>query len=157
MKKLFCLIALGALTLSACGAEKEAPLMDEIGSDGNYHYENQGLGFGLVLPPDFIYFQTQRKTIGDTILLEIFVPTKDQDYPQEIQSYGKPVTVALFTQEYWDGLLEDEDEKMFYTEIARQNGQVYGLRPWSRVPSDWKQIWNEQYWEKIKDGFYLTN
>lgn len=155
MKKSIILLLAAAFVLTACGQKEEKVNMDELSSDNQYHYENKDLGFGIDLPADFIYYQTQRRQIGDSITVEFFVPTKDQNIPQEIPGYAKPITITLFTQEYWDGLEVDEDEKMFYTELARANDKIYAMRFWSRVPTDWNHIWNEDYAKNLELAFTL--
>lgn len=143
--------------MSACGKEPVKVDMNQLAEDNLYHYVNKDLGFKIDLPADFIYYQTQRRNIGDKIVLEIFVPTSDNQIPQELPDYGKPITVTLFPISYWDGLADDEDEKMFFTELGRTDEYVYGMRFWSRVPSDWNHIWNEEYAKNLELAFSLFN
>lgn len=121
----------------------------------NYFYQNKDLGFSLELPPEFMYFQTQRKKGEDFIDLEIFVPTSDVDYPQEVQSYGKPIVVRIFnSREAWNKV--DEAEKTsFYREIGEKKGKVYTLKVWKDLPLDWQGKWTFEMEEKIVKLFKI--
>lgn len=121
----------------------------------NYFYQNKDLGFSLELPPEFMYFQTQRKKGEDFIDLEIFVPTSDVDYPQEVQSYGKPIVVRIFnSREAWNKI--DEAEKTsFYREIGEKKGKVYTLKIWNDLPLDWQGKWTSEMEENIVKLFKI--
>jgi len=51
------------------------------------------------MPSEFIYYQTQRKNTDDYIDLEIFVPTGDKSYYQEIPGYAKPIVIRIFDKD----------------------------------------------------------
>jgi len=158
MKKIFVLFFI-LLFLSACANNNahsnDKNFMDKPAQDGQYHYLNKDLGFNLTLSEEFIYYQTQRKKINQATLVEFFVPTSDRDYPQEIQSYAKPVTIAIFDNKYWDSLGENQDEKIFYKEIKRNKHKVYTIKFWDSVPEDWKEKWDKDLEEEIKNNFSL--
>lgn len=151
MKKaiVFIFILTLAVALSACNLKK--PLMDKLAEDNNYHYKNADLGFSLTLPPEFIYYQTQRKKIDNFTELAIFVPTSDTKYPQEVASYAKPLTIEVYKKSDWNNL--SEEEKGRFTKSEEKNDRVYGLVVWPTVPDDWKGKWSDEMKNKILDGF----
>ena len=141
------------LLLSGCGqVTGDKVLMDELNNDGFYHYTNIGLGFGVYLPSKFEYYHVQRKNIENYVDIEIFVPTADTSYYQEIQSYAKPIVIRIWDKKYWDEMVEDEDKAM-YLEQGRNRKQVYTVKFWETTPNDWEEIWNEEMKQSILNRF----
>lgn len=138
-----------AVLLSGCGAKKQ--LMDKPAADNNYYYENAGLGFSLVLPPEFIYYQTQRRQIGAATELAIFVPTADTQYQQEVSGYAKPLRVMIYGSGGFEKLTEADKKNQ--EKVGEKNGRVYLMEFWQKIPSDWASKWNEQMKQKIIEGF----
>jgi len=157
--KIFILLLLVVFSLSACSMHKKNKevLMDKPAKDGQYHYKNKDLGFSLILDQDFIYYQTQRKKIGNTRMIEFFVPTSDSNYSQEVPGYGKPLTISIFNLDYWDGLKDNQNEKAFYQEIKRNKNNVYAFKFWDNVPKDWKNKWNKEKEEELIKNFRLID
>ncbi len=125
--------------------------MDELAKDGNYHYQNKDLGFSLVLPPEFIYYQTQRKNTDDFTDIEIFVPTNDTSYPQEVPSYAKPIAIRIFSNDYWNN--SNEEERGLYQKVGAKGNFVYTIRFWDYPPTDWTDKWSEEMKNKIAENF----
>ena len=130
--------------------------MNELAADGQYHYENRDLGFSLVLPKDFAYYQTQRTSNVGYTDLEFFVPTSDAEFSQSIPpSYGKPVVVRIFSSqkdlESQGNITADGNAKI----VGEKGGKIYLMIFWVTVPSDWKQIWNEGYRERLINNFKI--
>lgn len=133
--------------------------MDQPAQDGNFYYQNEDLQFNLVLPPEFLYYQTQRKTTDDFIDIEFFVPTSDSDYPQEAPGYAKPIVIRVFSsQDSW----EKEAEKNIFQELGKGKGwwiaadnKIYTIKFWDKAPSDWQSKWKEEMREAIIDSFEI--
>jgi hypothetical protein len=106
-------------------------------------YENRGLGFSLVLPKSFEYFQTQRIDSKNSKELEIFIPTSDKGYPQEVPGYAKPLVIMVMEDKNWveSGGNNKNDEK--FTEIGRKNNTVFSIRFWNKPPKEWESRWND--------------
>ena len=155
MKKiyLFLIFLTFGILLSSC-SNKNNPIMNELSSDEQYHYKNKDLGFELALPSEFIYYQTQRKESEDFVDLEIFVPTSDTDYPQEIQSYAKPIVVRIFNSDSWSDL--GDNEKNIYEEIGEKKRKVYTIRFWSEIPKDWKDKWSGDMKNDLVKNFKIN-
>lgn len=154
MKKylLALLLAASALTLAACGAKKP-DMRTPVGEKQEYNYRNPDLGFSLMLPSEFIYYQTQRKQTPDFTDLEIFVPTSDTKYAQEVPGYAKPVVVRVFNKNSW--LVSSESDKKIYQKIGEKGDKVYAIRFWDKVPSDWKNKWTASLADQIKQEFQI--
>ncbi|MDA3840488.1 MAG: hypothetical protein PF572_05325 [Patescibacteria group bacterium] len=127
---------------------KEDVLMDELASDNKYHYTNEGLGFSVDFPEQFIYFQTQRNDYKGFIDMEYFVPTSDREYPQQIQSYGKFLTVRIFDKSEYE-----ENENFVY--LGDKNKQIFVAIFWDSVPVDWKNKWSEEVKNEIISSFKM--
>ena len=153
MKKIYLFFAffVFAIFLSGCSSKNQA--MNELADDGKYHYENKDLGFNIVLPSEFIYYQTQRKKVGDIMDLEFFVPTADTSYVQEVFGYAKPVVVRIFEKDDWSAT--DDNEKKIYEKIGEKNNSVFTIKFWEKIPEDWKNKWNDDIKREIIDGFEL--
>jgi len=151
MKKIILASFVLFFVLSGCSAQKQ--LMDKPATDNNYHYQNADLGFSLILPPEFIYYQTQRKVINGATELAIFTPTADTLYQQEVAGYAKPISVMIYTYGDWGKL--SEQNKVGLNKIGEKNNQVYAIQFWQKAPSDWESKWNEQMKENIIQGFKI--
>ncbi len=129
--------------LSGC-FKKQVPISQ--GEDGSYVYTAKDLGFGLTLPKEFQYFQTQRQNKGDYTDLQIFVPTSDTTYPQLIPSYALPITIRVVTNK------EHQPETAF-TIIASDEQKSYYIMFWDKVPFDWAGKWTDTMKKQIIDSF----
>ncbi|MDD5071765.1 MAG: hypothetical protein PHQ42_03450 [Patescibacteria group bacterium] len=141
------------LFLAGCGKE---PIMDQPAQDGKFYYRNKDLGFNLVLPPEFLYYQTQRKETPDYIDLEFFVPTNDTGYPQEVPSYAKPAVVRIFDKDDWEriggeGIFQKLGEKKGW--FSGGEKKVYSIKFWDEPPVDWLDRWSEKIEQEIIGGF----
>ena len=154
MKKIYLFFAffVFAIFLSGCSSKNQA--MNELADDGKYHYKNRDLGFNIVLPSEFIYYQTQRVELENYIDLEFFVPTSDTSYPQEIQSYAKPVVVRIFDSADWENM--NDGEKNIYEKIGEKNKKIYTIRFWNEIPEDWNNKWNEDMKNNLIKEFELN-
>ena len=153
MKKLFFVILLFiALILSGCGYK--GPIMDQIGKNGNYHYQNKDSGFSFKLPPEFQYYQTQRKETEDYIDIEFFVPTTDVTCSREVPGYGKPIVIRVFDGETWQSMTDNE-YKLIYQELVDKDDRVYTIRFWNKIPFDWQDKWKEEMKETITESFIV--
>lgn len=150
MRKTFLLVIVLSLLLTGCHHKEEAD-MGKLGKDGNYHYQNKGLGFNIDLPPEFQYYQVQRKDNLGYIDIEFFVPTSDTEYPQEVQSYAKPIIVRVFDKSAWDGIIEED--RFSWEEIGDKNEKVYTIKFWESIPVDWEGKWSDDMKMAIKDNF----
>lgn len=153
------LLLFAVILLGGCGkkdAVSPATTMDRPAEDGNYHYTNFDLKFSMVLPPEFIYYQTQRTTNVGFTDIEFFVPTSDLSYPQDIQSYAKPIIVRIYDREIWDEYDETRGEKMSFQKLGEKNDKVYGAWFWERVPSDWSDKWTEEMKKNIEQSFKIN-
>lgn len=142
------------LFISGCGKKKE-PIMDQPAEDGNYHYRNIDLGFNLTLPPEFIYYQTQREQTDDFIDIEFFVPVADKMYHEEVPGYAKPITVRVFRKEYWDSLSSDSTEQVIYKKLDKKDKKIYTIKFWENIPPEWRDKWNEEMKDWIINNFSL--
>lgn len=109
--------------------------------DGNYFYENRDLGFNITLPPEFIYFQTQRWNNTSFSDLEILVPTNDPAYTHATPpSYAKPIIVRIWKDmDDWN-----EEDKNEYVVFGEKNGKVYTLKFWDTPTKDWTEKWTSE-------------
>lgn len=122
---------------------------DNRDKEGNYFYENKDLGFNITLPPEFIYFQTQR-TDGDFYSdLEIFIPTSDPLYTHAVPpSYARPILVRVWDDlEAWQG--ENHDEYIIFGE---RDNRVYTMQLWEEPTSDWTDKWSDEMEAKLKQA-----
>jgi len=141
------------LVLSACTLKE--PLMDQPAQDGNYHYRNKDLGFNLVLPSEFIYYQTQRKETDDFIDLEFFVPTSDTAYFQEVFGYAKPIVIRIFNKNYWESISNQGGEQIIYQKLGEKKDFVYSIRFWQLPPADWQAKWTEEMKQWLINNFEI--
>jgi hypothetical protein len=145
---LFTLAVIFTLIMSGCGKVD----MDRQAKDGNYHYENADLGFSVVLPPEFIYYQTQRQTFIGYTDLQIFVPTSDPNFVnRQPSAYAMPITVRVYEEATYDAI-QDADEKAEYALVGRKNGKAVTIKFWSSFPQDWEGKWTDEMREMIVEG-----
>ena len=140
------------ITLCGCGAEKI--IMDQPAEDGNYHYTNRDLGFSIVFPPEFEYYQTQRISELDYIDIEYYIPTTDKKYPQVVPGYASPITIRIYTAEAWDRA-DPDNEDFLYDKIGERKDRVYSVRYWDWVPTDWVGVWTEEMRRNIIKSFEI--
>ncbi len=135
------------LTLTGCQTDKVA--MNELAADGFYHYQNNDLGFSLALPKEFIYYQTQRKQSGSATDLEIFIPTSDRIYAQEVAGYAKPITVRIYNRKDWQNLPADDVNKKLVSVVNEKVDKIYAFNFWQKIPNDWQSKWTEEMEQNI--------
>ena len=122
--------------------------MDQPASDGQFYYSNKELGFSLVLPAQFEYYQVQRLETEDYIDIEFFVPTVDSETFLNLVGYAQPLVVRIFKK-------EQIDELGFYEKIAEENNWIYTMKFWQTIPSDWTEKWSEEIKQEIKKSFKI--
>jgi len=155
MRRIFCLVVILIFSLSLTGCADKKLAMDELAANGTYHYQNKDLGFSLALPQEFQYYQTQRKQSGSAVDLEIFVPTSDRAYSQQITGYAKPITVRIYNNKDWQKLPETDENKKMFSVINEQIDKVYVLKFWQDIPNDWKDKWTEEMKQEIIKSFKI--
>lgn len=154
MKRYYLLLII--LLLVVVGCSRKVEFMDQPADDGRFYYSNKDLDFSLVLPPEFLYYQTQRIDTDDYIDIEFFVPTSDRAYPQEVPSYGKPIVVRIFTRDAWGSIGGDNEIKSIYEKIGEKGEKIYTIKFWKNIPTDWENKWNELSNNNIKNNFKLN-
>lgn len=155
MKKFFLLaVIIFPLILSGCGFFEKQD-MAKLAKDDTYHYQNKDLGFSVNLPSQFQYYQVQRKQVPDFTDVEIFIPTNDTVYPQEVPSYAKPLVVRIYNRDFWNTIGDDRDEKKLYQKIGEKGDKIYTIRFWEKIPSDWGERWNDETRGKILKSFTI--
>lgn len=153
MKRIFLFFIILIFVLAGCGQKKEA-ITDRPAGNGGFYYQNKGLGFAVTLPPEFLYYQTQRKKSGDFTDIEFFVPTSDTGYRQEVPGYGKPIVVRIFKKEAWEKI-DGTDEASDYNKVGEKNGKVYTVKFWKDAPRDWSDKWTDDMKKKILEFFEI--
>jgi hypothetical protein len=143
-----------ALSFSLAGCGTKTVDMNQTADDGKYHYNNADLGFSLDLPKEFEYYQTQRKNNTDYTDLEIFIPTSDTKYAQEVPGYAKPVTIRVVKLKVWDAT-DNIFDKTAAKEIGRKGDNVYSIMFWDTVPKDWKTKWSSEMEKDIINNFKM--
>ncbi|RLC36555.1 hypothetical protein DRH27_05050 [Candidatus Falkowbacteria bacterium] len=154
MKKYYLLLFI--LLLVFVGCSKKVDFMDQPADDGQFYYTNKDLGFTLVLPPEFIYYQTQRVETDDYIDIEFFVPTSDRAYPREVPSYGKAIVVRVFSSSAWSSVDGDSEIKFIYEKVGEKGENIYTIKFWKKIPVDWENKWTELLNNSIKNNFKLN-
>lgn len=155
MKRVSSLLVLlvGVTVLAGCsfgGGDK--PVMDQASSDGNYHYRNKSLDFRVELPASFKYYQTQRKEGEGYTDIEFMVPTKDEEVGSSgVYGYARPIVVRVFEAEAWSNV----DKEGNFEKIEERGGQVYTVKFWGQIPSDWQDKWGEEVERNIVENFQL--
>jgi hypothetical protein len=124
---------------------------------GGYFYKNDLLGFELTLPPEFIYYQTQRQDADGYSDLEIFVPTGDPQYlSQEVEDYGKPILVRVYKKPAAEGENSAENDlKSGFIKAGENAGNLYLIKFWDAIPADWQAKWTEEMKNSILEKFKL--
>jgi len=121
--------------------------------EGNYYYENKGLGFSLKLPPEFIYFQTQRWDDDSFSDLEILVPTNDPKYTRATPpSYAKPLIIRVWRDK---NAWRKKGGENGFSVFSEEEDRVYSLKFWSKPSKDWKEKWNNTMESNIKNSIKL--
>ncbi len=158
-KKIIIPLLVFSLFLTACANsgkrefQKKAATgkyMDQPAADGNYYYQNKDLHFGLVLPPDFIYYQTQRVTTNNYESIEFFAPTGDTSYKQEVPGYGKFLTVKIFPKKDWQ-----DSQTPFYDAVKKSKDRVYTLDFWNNLPADWQEKFDNKMRQNLIKSFQI--
>ncbi len=151
-RKIIFLLSLAVVVLLSQGCKKNQENSAQI-NDGSYVYSNKMLGFSVNLPKEFIYYQTQRIETEDYQDIEIFVPTSDTSYPQQVPGYAKPVVIRVYQESVWEGLPETEKEKN--QKLGEKNNKIYLIKFWGKSPEDWKEKWTTEMERGITDSFNL--
>ena len=138
----FVLLLASSFLISGCGKKQ---LMDQPAKDGKYHYQNDDLGFSLILPEEFIYYQTQRKQNNDFADIEFFVPSSDKEQGREVPGYAKPIVVRIYQADKYQ-------EEGIFRKIGEKNSQIYALEFWQNTPLDWQEKWSENM-----ENFIISN
>jgi hypothetical protein len=157
MKKfyLLALLVVMALTVSACGKNKQE-MMDELKADGYFHYTNEEMSFGMNLPRQFIYYQTQSKTTDNFKDIEVYVPTTDSaSYDPNVNGYVKVFTVRIFNEKYWKDGMNDQ-ERADYSKIGVKKDKVYTMLFWEKPSADWTPKWSEEMKKDLIEKFELS-
>ena len=152
MKKFKALFLLLIILFSFSACEKSPKYMDKLHTDGSYHYSNKDLKFEVVLPSEFIYYQTQRIEGPGYIDIEFFVPTSDRRW-HIIPGYAKPIIVRVYEEKVWEEI--DESEKEDFLFLDRKKGNVYTIQFWEEAPEDWTNKWTDTNREYILNNFNL--
>lgn len=150
-RKLVLVFSVSLLMFVLSGCAKKQVYMDQPASDGNYHYQNEALGFTQVLPVQFKYYQTQRKEGEGYKEIEFFIPTSDTNYVQEVQGYAKPLVVRVYDSETWKKLAQEE--ALNYKMMEEKDGKVFVISYWKEIPADWKDKWKGDLKNLIENGF----
>lgn len=141
IKKLFIVVLVLFLPIILTGCfKKDAPVSQN--KEGGFRYNNDYLGFSLDLPQEFQYFQTQKKQINDSNDLEIYVPTSDTAYVQEVPGYAKAVIVKVSPK-------KDFKDQPGFEKIGENKNNIFTIQFWNRAPKDWQDKWNDQMKNKI--------
>jgi hypothetical protein len=139
-----------AFALTGCGKQV---MMDQLNSKGVYPYSNDMLGFNLSLPKEFQYYQTQRTNFTNYTDLDIFVPTADTNYAEQLPGYAEPVIVRVYDKSTYDGLAADI--KAQSAKVAEKGGKVYTMIFWANIPSDFKDKWSDAMKQQLIKDFKL--
>jgi hypothetical protein len=106
-------------------------------------YSNNDLGFSLLLPDEFEYFQTQRKNMPDYVDLEIFIPTSDREYPQEVPGYAKPLVIRVEKREIWEKSGRKDENDVQMEMIGEKNDTIFAVKFWNSQPQEWQGRWGD--------------
>jgi len=140
-KQFFAVILILFLPVILTGCfKKSVPISQN--QEGAYHYNNDYLGFSLDLPKEFEYFQTEKKQIGDTNELSIYVPTSDMGYAQEVPGYAKPILIQVIPK-------KDYKEQKEIMKVGENKENIFTIQFWSRPPKDWQEKWTDSMKNKI--------
>jgi hypothetical protein len=153
MKKILVIFSLAFILLAATGCSGKPVMMDQLNAQGFYPYTNDLLSFNLSLPKEFQYYQTQRSTFPTYTDLDIFVPTADKDYAEQVPGYAEPVIVRVYDKTAYDNLTPDLKKPL--VKVAEKGDKVYTLIFWSQIPSDWLNKWSAAMKQQIIKSFSL--
>lgn len=142
-------VVAGLMALNGYSFHKQA-LMDQLNKEGVYNYRNEDLRFSLSLPAEFVYYQTQSKEGDGYKDIEFFVPTSDTQYPQEVQSYAKPIVVRVYKIDKWKSLAENNSRPEGFELVKEDKDRIYLIKFWDREPVDWQDKWTDEMRNKIK-------
>lgn len=142
-----------SFALTGCG--KKTVDMNQLSEDQQYHYENSDLGFSVTLPKEFEYYQTQRKKADTYVDLEIFVPTADTKYAQEVPGYAKPLMFRIYEKDAYNKLDGQDESKTAFQKIGEKNKKVYLIKFWDKVPSDWISKWSDGMKDSISKSITI--
>jgi hypothetical protein len=153
MKKIFLISSFLFLLFATSGCAGKPVMMDQLNKQGFYPYSNDLLGFNLSLPKEFQYYQTQRMTFPDYTDIDIFVPTADTDYVEQVPGYAEPIIVRVYDKTAYDNLSADLQAQL--VKVAERGNKVYSLIFWSQPPSDWKDKWSDAMKQQLIKNFKL--
>lgn len=129
--------------------------VDRPAEDGKFHYRNDDFGFSLILPKEFIYYQTQRRDLEKFTDIEFLVPTSDTGYEHIVSIYARPLYVRIYDIAEWEeDIKAKEDGDKFYVLDAKKD-KIYLIRFWDEIPADWQDKWNEDMQKEIINSFKL--
>lgn len=117
-------------------------------TDGGYLYQNRELGFSLILPQVFQYWQVQRKNSDSSIDIEFFVPSSDFTISQEVPGYAKLAVVRI----YRDSRPAPEEE---FEKLGSDKDRLYAIRFWQSPPGDWAERWKNELKDEIIRSFKI--
>ncbi len=149
----FVFLCSSVFVLTGRGNKKQEIDMNQPAEDGKYHYQNKGLGFSIVLPAEFIYYQTQRKEADEYKDIEFFVPTTTK-FKHEVPGYAKPIVVRVFGKPPGEEV-DEHDKNTIYNEIGVKNGKVYIVKFWDLPPNDWKEKWTDNMKNELIESFKI--
>ncbi|KKQ62043.1 MAG: hypothetical protein US81_C0002G0016 [Parcubacteria group bacterium GW2011_GWE2_38_18] len=109
----------------------------DVAQNGVYNYSNEDLGFTVNLPAEFQYFQTQSKQGDGYKDIEIFIPTTDKAYNQEVPDYAKPLVVRVYEKDKYK-------EEPGFEKKGETDDKVYALKFWNDLPKEWEGKWSEE-------------
>ncbi len=122
-------------------------------SQEGYSYRNKTLHFSLVLPDEFIYYQTQMVDVRGFVDLEVFVPTADRKYQQSVPGYAKPLVIRVGKWNDWQDLPDESEDKKSFWPIKESGDRIYLFKYWQDIPSDWQGKWTKELEQKIETSF----
>jgi len=157
-KKIVLVAVFALLTIILSGCFEKDMAMNSPKEDGSYHYPNKDLGFSMDLPAEFIYFQTQSKDSKEITKykdIEIFVPTSDKTYFQEVEGYAKPIVIRIYSKSDWKQIDNNNEAVNEFKKIEESKNSVYLIKYWDTAPKDWEEKWNDEIIKKIEAGFKL--
>lgn len=155
-KKEIAIIAIFCVLLTGCNLTKKTSyISSEPNKDGNYVYKNEDLKFSMVLPPEFIYFQTQRKNKENYTDLEILVPSSDKESHIGVAGYATPVVIRVINKKNFDEL-NNSNANVGFEDLERRGNKIYLIKFWNKAPNDWLSKWNDEMKNNIKNNIKLN-
>jgi hypothetical protein len=149
-KKIFFLISFFFLIflLTGCG---QPVMMDQLNQQGLYPYHNDFFNFNLPLPSAFLYYQTQRVAYTGYTDVDIFVPTSDTNYAEQLPGYALPVIVRVYDKSAFSALSTTTAASL--VKVGEKGNKVYTLVFWNQIPSDWKNVWTDEMKQQLIKSF----